>query len=73
MKAAQDRLVRHLAIAVALGIDVELSRKLAAIDIGARRATFVLPEGEKQEMPYDFIHVVPPMRAPDAVKNSELA
>lgn len=57
----------------ALGIDVEFSRKLAAIDIGARRATFVSPEGDKQEMPYDFIHVVPPMRAPDAVKNSDLA
>ncbi len=56
-----------------LGIDVEYSRKLASIDIGARRATFVTPEGEKQEMPYDFIHVVPPMRAPDAVKNSDLA
>jgi sulfide:quinone oxidoreductase len=57
----------------ALGIEVEYSRKLAAIDIGARRATFVSPEGEKQQMPYDFIHVVPPMRAPDAVKNSDLA
>ena len=57
----------------ALGIDVEFSRKLTAIDIGARSATFVSPEGEKQEMPYDFIHVVPPMRAPDAVKNSDLA
>jgi sulfide:quinone oxidoreductase len=56
-----------------LGIDVDFSRKLTAIDIGARRATFVSPEGEKQEMPYDFIHVVPPMRAPDAVKNSDLA
>ncbi len=57
----------------ALGIDVEFSRKLTAIDIGARRATFASPEGEKQELPYDFIHVVPPMRAPDAVKNSALA
>jgi len=57
----------------ALGIDVEFSRRLTAIDIGARRATFMSPEGEKQEMPYDFIHVVPPMRAPDAVKNSDLA
>lgn len=56
-----------------LGIDVEFSRKLAAIDIGARRATFLSPEGDKQEMPYDFIHVVPPMRAPDAVKGSDLA
>jgi len=57
----------------ALGIDVEFTRKLTAIDIGARRATFTTPEGEKQELPYDFIHVVPPMRAPDAVKNSDLA
>jgi len=56
-----------------LGIDVEYSRKLTGIDLGARRATFTSPEGEKVEMPYDFIHVVPPMRAPDAVKNSELA
>jgi sulfide:quinone oxidoreductase len=57
----------------ALGIGVEFSRKLTAIDIGARRATFTSPEGEAYEMPYDFIHVVPPMRAPDAVKDSELA
>ncbi|RPH40427.1 MAG: pyridine nucleotide-disulfide oxidoreductase, partial [Burkholderiales bacterium] len=56
-----------------LGIDVAYSRKLSAIDIGARRATFVSPEGEKEQMPYDFIHVVPPMRAPDALKNSDLA
>jgi len=57
----------------ALGIGVEFSRKLTAIDIGARRATFTLPDGKTQEMPYDFIHVVPPMRAPDIVKNSDLA
>ena len=56
-----------------LGIDVDFSRKLTAIDIGARRATFALSEGETKEMSYDFIHVVPPTRAPDAVKNSELA
>ncbi|MDO8388085.1 MAG: FAD/NAD(P)-binding oxidoreductase [Polaromonas sp.] len=57
----------------ALGIGVEFSRKLTAIDIGARRATFSSPDGGTREVPYDFIHVVPPMRAPDAVKNSELA
>ena len=56
-----------------LGIAVETTHKLAAVDIGARRATFVTPEGEKVEQPYDFLHVVPPMRAPDAVKNSDLA
>lgn len=56
-----------------LGIDVEFTHKLAAVDIGGRRATFVTPEGEKVERGYDFLHVVPPMRAPDAVKASELA
>jgi sulfide:quinone oxidoreductase len=56
-----------------LGIAVEFTHKLTAIDIGARRATFSTPEGEKVARPYDFIHVVPPMRAPDAVKNSDLA
>ncbi len=57
----------------ALGVQVQFTRKLKAIDIGARRATFVNPEGAATEVPYDFIHVVPPMRAPDAVKNSDLA
>jgi sulfide:quinone oxidoreductase len=56
-----------------LGINVEFSRTLTALDIGRRRATFLSPEGETHEEPYDFIHVVPPMRAPDAVKNSDLA
>jgi sulfide:quinone oxidoreductase len=56
-----------------LGIGVDYNHKLASLDIGARRATFVTPEGEKVEKPWDFIHVVPPMRAPDSVKNSELA
>jgi sulfide:quinone oxidoreductase len=56
-----------------LGIGVEFTHKLTAIDIGARRATFATPEGEQVVRPYDFIHVVPPMRAPDAVKNSDLA
>ncbi len=70
VKMVNDNVLERLK---ALDIDVEFSRKLAAIDIGARRATFVSPEGEKQELPYDFIHVVPPMRAPDAVKNSDLA
>lgn len=56
-----------------LGIGIEYTQKLKAVDIGARRATFVTPEGASTEVPYDFIHVVPPMRAPDAVKNSDLA
>ena len=56
-----------------LGIGLETNQALKAIDIGARKATFASPEGLATEVPYDFIHVVPPMRAPDAVKNSDLA
>lgn len=56
-----------------LGIQVHTNEALAAVDIGKRIATFASPEGERTEVPYDFIHVVPPMRAPDAVKHSELA
>jgi len=57
----------------ALGIGVQATQALKAIVIAARRATFLNPEGATTEVPYDFIHVVPPMRAPDAVKNSDLA
>jgi sulfide:quinone oxidoreductase len=56
-----------------LEVPVHFLSKLVAIDIGARRATFASPEGERTEHDYDFIHVVPPMRAPDAVKNSPLS
>ncbi|WP_068804726.1 NAD(P)/FAD-dependent oxidoreductase [Thauera phenolivorans] len=56
----------------ALDVPVTFNSKLVAIDIGARRASFTSPEGERTELGYDFIHVVPPMRAPDVVKNSPL-
>jgi sulfide:quinone oxidoreductase len=57
-----------------LGIETQYKSQLSAIDIGARKATFIDPASkEKTEVPYDFIHVVPPMRAPDAVKNSLLS
>ena len=55
-----------------LDIPVTFNSKLVAVDIGARRATVANPEGERREIGYDFIHVVPPMRAPDAVMNSPL-
>ena len=56
-----------------LGVDLHTTQKLKSIDIGARRATFTSPEGAATDVTYDFIHVVPPMSAPDAVKNSDLA
>lgn len=56
----------------ALDISTVYTSKLDAVDIGARKATFLTPEGDKEEVAYDFLHVVPPMRAPDSIKNSAL-
>ncbi|WP_172822820.1 NAD(P)/FAD-dependent oxidoreductase [Paramagnetospirillum marisnigri] len=41
------------------------------IDLGRKVATFATPSGPA-EIKYDFINVVPPMRAPAAVRNSPL-
>jgi len=48
-------------------------RKLTAIDADSRVAFFTQPDGQTQRESYDFIHVVPPMSAPDAIRYSELA
>ena len=45
---------------------------LKAIEPGKKICIFDTPEGDK-EMPYDFTNVIPPMRAPDAVRYSPLA
>jgi len=57
----------------ALGIHNHYLSKLVAVDPGARKATFATPEGQRDTLGYDFLHVVPPMRAPDVVKKSDLA
>ncbi|HWT07980.1 MAG TPA: FAD/NAD(P)-binding oxidoreductase [Roseomonas sp.] len=54
------------------GIRTNYDHVLRAIDPGRRIATFRTPEGDK-ELGYDFINVVPPMRAPAVVRNSPLA
>lgn len=56
-----------------LGIGTSFSQKLTGVDIGARRAFFVNPEGLTTTEDYDFIHVVPPMSATSVVKQSPLA
>ncbi len=53
------------------GVKVQYDHVMTAIDLGRKVATFKTPEGEA-EIPYDFINVVPPMRAPMAVRNSPL-
>lgn len=53
------------------GIKTHFDRVLQEIDPGRRIATFRTPDGPV-EQPYDFINVIPPMRAPDAVRTSPL-
>ncbi|MFP4207591.1 MAG: NAD(P)/FAD-dependent oxidoreductase [Wenzhouxiangella sp.] len=53
-------------------INVQWNHVLAGIEPERKRATFTTPEGNVR-LDYDFIHVVPPMRAPDALANSALA
>jgi sulfide:quinone oxidoreductase len=57
----------------ALGVRNHYLSKLVAVDPAARKATFASPEGLRETLDYDFLHVVPPMRAPDVVKKSDLA
>ena len=52
-------------------IAVNYSHVLKAIDPGAKQATYATESGDIT-LDYDFIHVVPPMRAPDAVLASPL-
>ena len=45
---------------------------LKSIDAGRRRATFATESGDA-EMAYDYLHVIPPQRAPDFVRESGLS
>lgn len=45
---------------------------LTAISPQDQQATFTQQDGSSITRDYDFIHVVPPMSAPDAVRNSDL-
>ena len=44
---------------------------LKAIDAGRKRATFATDTGDA-EMAYDYLHVIPPQRAPDFIRQSDL-
>lgn len=53
------------------GVKVNYERILESLDIGRKLAVFKTPIGPV-ELQYDFINVIPPMRAPDPVRNSPL-
>ncbi|XP_052767901.1 sulfide:quinone oxidoreductase, mitochondrial-like [Mya arenaria] len=55
------------------GIQLNLRRNLVSVDHSKKTATFELLDSEKGEKityDYDFLHVAPPMSAPDILKNS---
>ncbi|NEW87440.1 MULTISPECIES: NAD(P)/FAD-dependent oxidoreductase [Rhodopseudomonas] len=54
------------------GINAVYSRVLKAIDPGRRIATFQTPKGT-EELGYDYIHVIPPQRAPALIRQSDLS
>ena len=53
------------------GVKVQHEHVLRSIDLDKRIATYKTPTGTA-EQGYDFINVVPPMRAPEVVRNSPL-
>jgi sulfide:quinone oxidoreductase len=53
------------------GVTVHQENVLQAIDIDRRIATYRTPSGPR-EQGYDFINVIPPMRAPEPVRRSPL-
>ena len=53
-------------------IHLNWNHRLVGIEPELKRASFATPNGT-QRLDYDFIHVVPPMCAPDALGNSPLA
>ena len=54
------------------GINTIMQRTLTALDAGAKRATFATGDGN-EEIDYDYIHVIPPQRAPDFIRQSGLS
>ena len=58
------------------GIDARYNHVLTAVRAHRKEAVFKVTEGEssrEEVIPYDLLHVTPPMAAPDAVAQSPLA
>lgn len=57
-------------------IDMRFHHELVAVDADAKEAVFRTtgdPDSERIRIGYDLLHVVPPMRAPAPVRDSDLA
>ncbi|MCK9496579.1 MAG: NAD(P)/FAD-dependent oxidoreductase [Dehalococcoidia bacterium] len=61
-------------VAARKGIDVRFKHNLIAVDSARQVATFCkLETSEEVALPYDFLHVTPPMSAPNFIKWSPVA
>ena len=63
-------------IYVERGIPVAFNHRIQSVDTARHKATFVHKQGEDETrvtVDYDFLHLVPPMSAPDFVRRSPLA
>jgi len=54
------------------GVETMTQRTLTGIDARAKRATFATETGT-EDLDYDYIHIIPPQRAPDFVVQSGLS
>ncbi|MCT4683226.1 MAG: NAD(P)/FAD-dependent oxidoreductase [Roseicyclus sp.] len=54
-------------------INYTYGRTLRRVDAGAKIATFTDAEGGMHQEEYDYLHVIPPQRAPEFVRQSGLA
>ncbi|MCV3270164.1 NAD(P)/FAD-dependent oxidoreductase [Roseobacter sinensis] len=54
------------------GVETLMNRTLTAIDADRKTATFV-SEGGSETLGYDYLHVIPPQRAPAFVRQSGLS
>jgi sulfide:quinone oxidoreductase len=55
------------------GIGTQMQRTLQSIDAERKIATFTDADGFTREEDYDYIHIIPPQRAPDFVRQSGLS
>ena len=58
------------------GIETHMQHTLKSVDPGRKRATFEKKTGDEVslvELPYDYLHVIPPQRAPEVIRESGLS
>lgn len=55
------------------GIEARMNHTLKAIDADTKTATFTDATGSAVQMEYDYLHVIPPQRAPEVIRQSGLS